>query len=242
MNPWKGIKDLPHNIWLVSIVTLINRTGTMVLPFLALYITSILDRDPTDAGLVIAFYGIGALITAPFAGKLSDKIGELNLMKFSLIGSGIILFITSQINDYYLLLLIIMVWGIVNEAFRPPSLSFISNETTAEQRKTAFALYRLAINLGMSIGPVVGGILSQIDFSLLFYVDGATCIASGLYLALTKWNLREPLKQESHQEQHTGTLFSIFSNKAFLVFMLLNIPVQIIYMQAYPCTCKHFRP
>ena len=233
MNPWKGIRALPRNVWLISAATLINRIGTMVLPFLALYVTKTLGRDPTDAGLVIAFYGIGAFITAPLAGKLSDKFGELTLMKISLIGSGIFLFIISQITNYYLLLGTMVVWAAVGEAFRPASLSFISNETTPEQRKTGFALYRLAINLGMSIGPAVGGVLSEINFSLLFYINGITCLSAGIFLFLVKWDLRKAAEHDPTPEIHAKAFLSVLGNKPFFLFLLLYIPIQVVYMQAF---------
>ena len=233
MNPWSGIKGLPRNIWLISAASLINRIGTMVLPFLALYVTTTLKKDPTDAGLVIAFYGLGAFITAPFAGKLSDRLGELTMMKISLIGSGLFLFIISQITDYHLLLVAMVLWAAVAEAFRPASLAFISNETTSKQRKTGFALYRLAINLGMSIGPAVGGILSEIDFSLLFYVNGFSCLAAGLFVIFSKWDLREKPEHESVPEMHAQTFFAVLQNKPFFLFLLLYIPIQIVYMQAF---------
>ncbi len=232
MNPWKGIKGLPKNIWLISAASLINRIGTMVLPFLALYVTTTLKKDPTEAGLVIAVYGLGSFVTAPFAGRLSDKLGELTLMKISLIGSGIFLFIISQITDYYLLLIIMPLWAAINEAFRPASLAFISNETTSAQRKTGFALYRLAVNLGMSIGPAVGGILSGLDFSLLFYVDGITCLVAGGFLIFTKWELREKIEHETPPEIHGKTFFAVLKNKPFFIFLLLYIPIQIVYMQS----------
>ena len=38
-NPWRGLQGLPVEIWVLAAVTLVNRAGTMVLPFLALYIT-----------------------------------------------------------------------------------------------------------------------------------------------------------------------------------------------------------
>lgn len=68
MNPYKGLKGLPRNVWLISIGSLINRAGTMELPFLALYLTQGLEFSVSDAGIVIASYGIGSLICAPFAG------------------------------------------------------------------------------------------------------------------------------------------------------------------------------
>ena len=71
-------------------------------------------------------------------------------------------------------------------SFRPANLSLISFETSTDQRKTAFALNRLAINLGMSIGPVIGGFLTQIDYTFLFYGNGISTILSGVFLSVIK--------------------------------------------------------
>jgi MFS family permease len=233
MNPWKGIKGLPKNIWLISIASLINRSGTMVIVFLTLYVSQGLGEEPTSAGLVVAVYGLGAFVSAPFVGRLSDKIGELLLMKISLFGSAVFLFVFSFISNYYFILLLSFLWAIVNEAFRPASLSFISNESTSKQRKTAFALYRLAINLGMSIGPVLGGMLSEISYDLLFYVDAGTCLCAGIFLVAVKWDIRksETIETET-QPELKSTFFSALADKPFLFFLLASLPISIVYMQS----------
>ena len=180
-NPYSGLKNIPRNIWLLAIATLINRAGTMVLPFIAIYANQELGVSKGDAGMVLAAYGIGAFITAPFAGKLSDKIGTLRMMKTSLFLTGCFLFLYSFITNFILFLCLTFLWSIISEAFRPASMSFISGEISSDRRKTAFALQRLAINLGMSIGPVIGGLLSTINFHLLFYVDGFTSLAAATF-------------------------------------------------------------
>jgi len=188
MNPYKGLKGLPKNVWLISIGSIINRAGTMVLPFLALYLTQGLNYSVSESGIVIASYGIGSLICAPLAGRLSDKIGSLKLMKYSLLLSGGVFLLYSFVTSYYLLIVISIVLAIISESFRPASMAFISDQTTPKQRKTAFALYRLAINAGMSIGPVAGGFLSAIDFHLLFYFNAAAAIGSSAFFFFSKWD------------------------------------------------------
>ncbi|MEJ2613452.1 MAG: MFS transporter, partial [Ignavibacteriaceae bacterium] len=204
MNPWKGLKNLPHNMWIIFFTTLINRAGTMVLPFLTLYMTSKEGLSAGDAGLVIAVYGAGALITAPLSGKLSDKIGPLLLMKLSLIATGLFLFVYSLVNQYYLILALTFVLAIINESFRPANLSIISQVVTQRQRRSAFALNRLAINLGMSIGPVLGGVLTLINFSLIFYIDGLTSILAGIFLVFARW---QPVKSETEPD-HNNTIIN----------------------------------
>lgn len=236
MNPWRGLKNIPRNIWLLAFTTLINRSGTMVLPYLVLYMTEKIRVSPAEAGLVLAFYGAGGLITAPFVGKLSDRIGALRIMKFSLVATGIMLFMFSFVTNYYLILFITLVWSVINESFRPANLSFISKEVLPEQRKTSFALNRLAINLGMSIGPVVGGFLAALNFSFLFYVDGITSLIAGTFLILS--HIRPEKETRAIKEKLTETEsvssakhHSVFRDKKFLIYMIALIPVEMVFFQ-----------
>jgi predicted MFS family arabinose efflux permease len=93
MNPWRGLKNLPREVWLLSAATLVNRAGTMVLPFLVLYLTRTLGITPAHAALSLTVYGIAALITMPVAGRLTDIVGPVTVIKTSLFLSGILLFL-----------------------------------------------------------------------------------------------------------------------------------------------------
>jgi len=230
-NPYSGLKNIPKNIWLLASATLINRAGTMVLPFIALYANQELKVSEGDAGLVLAAYGIGAFVTAPFAGKLSDKIGTLRMMKISLFCTGSFLFLYSFITNYFLFLSLTFVLAILSEAFRPASMSFISSEITSDRRKTAFALQRLAINLGMSIGPVIGGILSTINFHLLFYVDGFTSLAAATFLVFSPLKTHTSAEPSIDEKIVTQKRVTVFKDRRLLYFLLSLIPVEMVFFQ-----------
>jgi len=230
-NPYGGLRNIPKNIWLLAVATLINRAGTMVLPFIALYAHQELNVSEGDAGLVLAAYGIGAFITAPFAGKLSDKIGTLRMMKTSLFCTGSFLFLYSFITNYFLFLSLTFVWAILSEAFRPASMSFISSEITSDRRKTAFALQRLAINLGMSIGPVIGGILSTINFHLLFYVDGFTSLAAATFLVFSPLKTHASAESLIDEKIIIQKRVTVFRDRRLLYFLLALIPVEMVFFQ-----------
>lgn len=205
----------------------------MVLPFVALYARQELNVSVGDAGLVLAFYGIGALISAPFLGKLSDKIGALKLMTISLLSTGSFLFLYSVVTNFIEFLVLSFIWAILSEAFRPASMSFISSEISSDRRKTAFALNRLAINLGMSIGPVVGGILSTVNYHLLFYVDGLTSLAAGAFLIFSPWEKHETVEKDDgvNEQKLMHEKVSVFADKRLLYFLLALIPVEIVFFQ-----------
>ncbi len=187
MNPWRGLGNLPREVWIVFTTTLINRSGTMALPFLVLYLTQKRGFSAGHAGLALTFYGVGALITSPVSGRLCDYVGALRIMKLSLVLSGTILFVFPMARRPITILILTLMWAMIAEAFRPASSAILTDLVAPEQRKAAFALSRLAINLGMSIGPAAGGFLAMVSYPAVFLVDGATSILAGVVLSVSPW-------------------------------------------------------
>jgi MFS family permease len=232
MNPWKGLKGLPHDMWALFFTSLINRSGTMVIPFLALYLTKKIGVSPTEAGTALLVYGAAAFIAAPLTGKLSDKLGALKVMKFALFGSGVLFFAFSFITNYNWILVATFFLAAVNESFRPANLSLITEIVAPPQRRMAFALNRLAINAGMSIGPVIGGFLTLIDYHYLFYANAVASIAAGIYFSSVKWSsLAGTEKVQSKEKNISKIKFAILSDKTFLFFLFAIIPANLVFFQ-----------
>jgi len=204
----------------------------MVIPFLVLYLTQKIGVTASEAGTALLVYGIGAFISSPITGKIADKIGALRVMKFSLLGTGAVIFIYGFITNYYLILVFSFIFAVINEAFRPANLSLISGIVTPAQRRISFALNRLGINIGMSIGPVIGGFLILLDYHFLFYVNAVASLAAGIYLTLTPWpslvkDESPDLETSSKPKLHS----SVFGDTKFLFFLLAIIPAQLVFFQ-----------
>ena len=243
MNPWRELRALPREIWFLCLATLVNRAGTMVLPFLTLYLTVNRKFSPATAGLALTIYGIAAIIVAPLSGRLSDHFGALQIIKLSLVISGLILFIFPFVSGLQGILAITGLWAVANEAFRPPSMSTIGNLAGPAHRKAAFALSRLAINLGMSIGPVIGGFLAMRSFKLLFYVDGTTSILASSLLILLPWRSPTSIaRSKAEADDSTGvgdaavapvlSYSSVFRNRRFIFFLLAMLPIEMVFFQS----------
>ena len=251
MNPWRGLKNLPREMWILSAATLVNRSGTMVLAFLVLYVTHTLSVTPARAALALMVYGLAALVTMPIAGILSDRVGPLPIMKGSLFLTGFLLLLFPRAKNYSAILLMTFAFAVLNESVRPASISMVSDLVAPAQRKAAFALSRLAANLGMSVGPAIGGILAVYSFRWLFLVDGTTSILAGAVLALAP--MRNVGRQKTHEPDwadatdlgreieadssaplvalHPGADLRAFRNPRMLYFLAAMIPVQLVFFQ-----------
>src|SRR5258706_6005598 len=91
MQAWRALRGLPRGVWVLFGATLVNRMGTMALPFLVLYLTRSLAFTPAGAGAVVALYGACAIASSPFGGRLADRIRPLAVLRGSLFATGTLL-------------------------------------------------------------------------------------------------------------------------------------------------------
>ena len=233
MNIWRSLKGLPRDLWILSAASLINRAGTMVLPFLVLYLTREQGWSAPRAGLALAVYGAGSIIAAPLAGRLSDRIGPLPIMRWSLILTGLLLLAYPFVSGFAGVIAITLAWAIVSEAFRPASLALIADIVTPEQRKPAYALTRLAINLGMSVGPAAAGFIAAKSFSLIFVVDAITTIIAGLVLFYTPLESVRHVPQGGASDSIVAQLrrLLVLDDRRYLLFLGALFLTGVVFFQ-----------
>jgi predicted MFS family arabinose efflux permease len=232
LNPWRGLGGLPREVWLLFATNLINRAGMMVLPFLVLYLTRELGFSLARAGSMLAVYGASAIVFGPIGGRLSDRIGALPVMRVSLISAGVVLLVFPLAKSFAAVAAMTVLWAGCAEMFRPASLAAITHVVAPDQRRQAFALNRLAINLGMSIGPALGGFLATVSFRAMFAVDAVTTLIAGAVLALTPWRSFSGVNSEAanRRGEHIGPA-TILHDTLFLVFLGGVFLVGIVFFQ-----------
>jgi predicted MFS family arabinose efflux permease len=227
VNTFKG---LSQEVWWLALITLINRTGTMVIPFLSLYLTKSLDFSLSDVGWVMSAFGLGSVIGSWLGGKLTDKIGYYKVMVFSLVLTGI-MFIALQFLTTFLSFCIgIFLVMLVADSFRPAMFVALSAYSKPENKTRSVTLIRLAINLGFSAGPAIGGlIITTVSYGGLFWIDGITCIAATLVLI----NVLNPKKTKTLDDVINKNPKSAYHDKAFLIFLLAMVLFGVVFLQYF---------
>ncbi len=226
LNPWSDLAGLPRDSWLLALATLVNRAGTMVIPFLALHFTRNLGFSAGQAGAALAVYGIVSLLTSPFAGRLADRVGSQRILTVSLFLGGLGFWALPLFKTMPQVVVGMVVLSAVSEAMRPATLALVSDLAPPELRRQAYALNRLAINLGMSVGPALGGFLAAHSFQMLFWVDGATSIAAAVVLLLF------PFRVKSVEAHATGTpSLGAIADRRLRYVILWLLPVILVFFQ-----------
>lgn len=238
----RAFAGLPRLIWILAFGGLINRVGTMVLPFLALYLTRDLGFTVEHAGILVGTYGFGSVVGANLGGRLSDRIGPIRTQLVSLGLSGAGFLVLTRVESFGPLAAMIFVVSVVAEAYRPAMMAAVALNAPVEVQARSFALVRLAINLGMSAGPAIGGLLATISYDWLFVVDGLTCWASAAVLLLILGRRRtraEPVVATSVRSPWKDPPFVALMGVVFLLalaFFQLWVTYPIYLGDAYGFT------
>jgi predicted MFS family arabinose efflux permease len=195
-----NFKGFSKEIWILTLMTFINRAGTMVLPFLSKYLKEDLNFSYIQVSWVLFFFGIGSMVGSWLGGKLSDKIGFYKIMIFSLLTTGVSFFILQYITSFIGLCIGMFLIMVIADMFRPAMFVSLGAYAKKENRTRALTLVRLAINLGFAMGPALGGlIIMNIGYKGLFWIDGVTCIIAILIF----WLFVKEKKHSKYQDKET---------------------------------------
>ena len=239
----RAYSGLPRQVWLLAVVILVHRSGTMVLPFLALYLTQKLGLTAGEAGVVLALYGLGAIAGAQLGGWLTDRIGPLSAQTLSFFTSGAALLALGFVERRGWLELAVMLASLTSESHRPANASALAAFTNPGNHFRAFALRRLAVNLGMTLGPAAGGFLAAVDYLWLFLVNGVMCLVAGLLMVwvVSRGHLRIDPPAADDGDGADGVRPSPWRDRVYLQLMFLITLVSILFLQllsTYPLTLR----
>ena len=233
----KQYKGLPKEIYIIFFSRIVNNMGSFVFPMLALIMTQKIGTSKDKAGLFITLV---ALISAPsilLGGILVDKIGRKKVLIIFQGLSGIIFVLCGFIKVSMLLAVVMMVAQLFAATSMPATDSMIADLTTPENRKDAFSLLYMGNNIGLAIGPVMGGLLYKNHLNIVFIGDGITTLVSLLLIYIfikeTK-NIvhNKKSKGKNNEDREVGTIFDVLKKRPILVtFACILFIYQFSYSQ-----------
>lgn len=222
---------LSRNTWYLSLVMLINRSGTMVIPFMTIYCTQSLKFSITQAGFIMGLFGLGAIVGAMIGGRITDRFGFYPQQVTPLLLGGIMFVVTGYQHTYVSLCISTFILSVCNESFRPANATAIAYYSKQENRTRSYSLNRLAINLGWAIGGALGGFLASINYKLLFWVDGCTNIAAAFLLLKLLPYIKTGTRHI--KDKHTIIQQHAYRDKIYVAFIVLTILFAACFFQLF---------
>lgn len=227
INTFRG---LSIEVWWLALISLINRAGTMVIPFLSLYLTKSLHFTLNDVGWIMSAFGLGSVVGSWLGGKLTDILGAYKIMTFSLLSTGILFIALQFLSTFTAFCIGIFLVMVISDMFRPAMFVALSAYSKPENKTRSVTLIRLAINLGFSAGPAIGGIIiTTFSYGGLFWIDGLTCIIAAFVLLRVlhpkKAIILDTVKAENPK--------SAYHDKSFLIFLGAMILFGVVFLQYF---------
>ena len=220
-----SFKGLSREVWILAGITFVNRAGSMVIPFLSLYLTADMGLSLEQVGWIMSCFGAGSVLGSWAGGRFTDRLGFYDVMIGSLVTSGLAFIGLQFVKGYLPFCEAVFVLTLLMDMFRPAIFVAIRAYARPENRTRAVTLIRLAINLGFSLGPAIGGfIIVTAGYAGLFWVDGMTCLlAAGLLLLALP---RRKARADDKASRSAATR-SPYTDGPFLVLLVSMVLISI---------------
>jgi MFS family permease len=224
-------------VWILFAGSFINRFGAFVAPFLVLYLTR-RGFSTAQAGLALGAYGVGLFVATFVGGQLADALGRKETIVISMISSAVSMLALSQASAYPLIVFLSFCAGSTAELYRPASAALIVDLVPPELRLTAYATYRLAINLGFAAGPATAGFLADRSWLLLFAGDAITSL---LFATIAALALPTGVRAKASEAGWGVALRAVRHDRRFLQFLLAATCVTLVLFQFSSTLPLHVR-
>src|SRR5215216_4651265 len=226
--------DYPRTFWMMIVVNFVDRLGgSLLFPFFALYITKKFDVGMTQVGVLFAIFFVSSFIGAFPGGALTDRFGRKRIIIFSLIATSFSTLLMGFVNEFQIFLLVAFISGIFTDFGGPAYEAVFMDVLPQEKRASGFGIRRVAFNLAIVIGPVIGGFIAARSYLALFVIDAivSAIVALMVFLMIpeTKPASAEGEEQESTAQSFKGYL-QVLRDGKFMIFTAVSLLVWLVYM------------
>jgi len=212
----------------------INRAGTFVMPFLALYLSQGRGFPVATAGAMVSIYGLGAAVASPLGGWFADHVGRRATMVAALSLGGTGMIALGFARDLAVIAPLTFVVAVMGEAYRPAMQAAVADLVPSRDRVRAFGVIYWVINLGFSVGLLLAGAIASRSFLWLFLGDGLSSLAFAFLVCRLVPETRPAKASHEAHEPSKGFLAGFvapYRDRPFLIFVLLSVLILLVFMQ-----------
>jgi MFS family permease len=214
------VHEFPRQFWILFGGTLINSIGSgIVFPFLTLYLHEQLHFSLTLVGFALTLWAGSQVVGQLLGGSLSDQFGRKKLMVFSLGSSALLLPVFGLADTFASSAMIAVLLGLTGAMYQPARDAMVADLVGAEKRPQAYGLVRVANNLGIAIGPAIGGFLASRSYLLSFVVSAVATLIFFLVTLVLIHETRPAIVLDRSAQARPGRFLDILENRPFVLFI-----------------------
>ncbi|WP_242608871.1 MDR family MFS transporter [Actinomadura formosensis] len=221
------VGGLPRHFWVLWAGTLLNRLGTMVEPFLGLYLTTARGLSLAQAGVVLAVLGAGSLGGQMAGGALADRLGRRATLTLATVGTGTAMLALGYAQGFAAIVAAALLLGVLLDMYRPAAQAMVADVISPADRPRAFGLLFWAVNLGWAVAMVLGGALAQEGFLWLFWIDALTCAGFGILV----WRAVPETRSRDARAGDSGGFGRVLRDRVMVCYVLITLVYTFVLMQ-----------
>lgn len=193
------LRRFPRALFFLFAGTTITRMGTFVFPYLTIYLSEAAGYGADRVGQVLSVGSLGLLAGNFAGGWLADRWSRKSTLILALLlnAAGFAgLAFHYQSAWLYALFLAIGYFG--SGMYTPAANTVVADLAPDDIRPFAYTVNYVCINLGMGLGPLIGGFLAAVSYKWIFIGDVATTLACAALIAIGLAETCTTPPQESH--------------------------------------------
>ena len=232
-NHFSMYAHLPKEVYVLAFGKIMTSMGALIWPMLTLIMSEKLNLNGQTIGMYMMMF---SMFMGPFyllGGKLADKYNKKHIIvTFDLIGNSLY-FVCAVLPISMTTLYLLAIASVFQSMEQPAYDALIADLTTYKDRERAYSLNYLAMNLGLVMAPMIGGILFNNYLNLSFFINGLADISSTLLLLLFIKNVKNTVRDSKivneYEKGEAGSIFKVFSERKlfFLLFIISGIAAMI---------------
>lgn len=177
--------EYPLQFWLLFAGMIISRTGaSMTWPFLMVYIMEQLDLPMVSVAGLFTLNSTMGLVASFIAGPITDRAGRKGSMVVSLLVSGLGFLGLIWARSYATFALLMGVRGAFGPLYQVGSNAMLADMLPQEKRDDGYAMLRLGSNVGIALGPALGGFVASRSYGIAFALGAAGLMIYGILILL----------------------------------------------------------
>jgi len=227
-------REYPRDFWMMIMVNFVDRLGgSLLFPFFALYITKKFDVGMTEVGGLFAVFAISSFIGAFPGGALTDRFGRKGIIIFSLISTSLSTLAMGFVNEFRFFLGVAFISGIFTDVGVPAYEAVFMDMLPEEKRASGFGIRRVAFNLAIVIGPVIGGFIAGRSYLALFIIDAivSSIVAFMVFMLIPETKPSSPQGEEHESTAQTfAGYLDVLRDGKFMAFTLVCLLTWLVYM------------